>query len=460
MTVQGHVSLFAFLLKQPVKLHLSREESILMHPKRHPVWMDISVGCDETGMLTALRLRAIGDTGAYASVGTKVMERVAGHASGGYHIPKVDIESLTVYTNNIPSGAMRGFGANQVAFALESCIDELCAKGGFDRWKFRFDNALDDGKMTATGQILGKGVGIKACLLALKDQFYAAKYAGLACGIKNSGVGNGMTDFSDVKISILNTGRILIEHGWTEMGQGVQNMAIQVLHQETGIDASLIDVVVDTNACLPTGMTTSSRATALLGNAIIDASAAIREDLDQQTPGCLDLHGKGLNIALYHLAGNTYKGKYYCDWTTKPGSNADKIITHYSYGYAAQLVVLNETGEIEKVYAAHDAGKIMNPVLFEGQIQGAVHMGLGYALTEDLPMKNSRLVSSKLSDCGVLNAQQTPEIIVIGVEEADPVGPYGAKGIGEIGLVPTAAAVANALCVFDGIRRKKLPMNR
>ncbi|MEI7897989.1 MAG: selenium-dependent xanthine dehydrogenase [bacterium] len=458
MTVQGHVSLFAYLLQQPVKLHLSREESIMMHPKRHPVRMDISLSCDDTGILTALRLRATGDSGAYASVGTKVMERVAGHASGGYHIPSVDVESLTVYTNNIPSGAMRGFGANQVAFALESCIDELCLQGGFDRWKFRYDNALDNGKMTATGQILGEGVGIKACLMALKDHFYAAKFSGLACGIKNSGVGNGMTDFCDVKISIRENGRVLIEHGWTEMGQGVQNMAIQTLHQETGIDASLIDVVVDTNAELPTGMTTSSRATALLGNAIINASAAIREDLDQYGTACADLKPEAVQTALYHLAGNTYWGKYYCDWTTKPGAGTGKIITHYSYGYAAQLVVLDETGEIEKVYAAHDAGRIMNPMLFEGQIQGAVHMGLGYALTEDLPMEHSRLKSTRLADCGVLSARQTPEIIVIGVEEADPVGPYGAKGIGEIGLVPTAAAVANALCQFDGIRRKRLPM--
>jgi CO/xanthine dehydrogenase Mo-binding subunit len=294
----------------------------------------------------------------------------------------------------------------------------------------------------------------------LKDHFYAAKFAGLACGIKNSGVGNGMTDFSDVKISILPGGKVLIEHGWTEMGQGVQNMAIQTLHQETGIDASSIDVIVDTNAELPTGMTTSSRATALLGLAIIDASVAIREDLDQFAPGCTDPGGNGLNHALFHLAGKIYTGKYYCDWTTKPGAEVENIVTHYSYGYAAQLVVLNDTGEIDKVYAAHDAGKIMNPMLFEGQIEGAVHMGLGYALTEDLPMKNGYLVSKKLSDCGVLKSTQTPEIIVIGVEETDPVGPYGAKGIGEIGLVPTAAAVANALCQYDGLRRKKLPMKR
>ena len=427
-------------------MHLSREESIIMHPKRHPVWMDITLECDGKGMLTHLKLRAIGDTGAYASVGTKVMERVAGHASGGYFIPSVDIESLTVYTNNIPSGAMRGFGVNQVVFALESCIDELCEKGGFDRWKFRYDNALVSGKMTTTGQVLDKGVGIRACLLALKDHFYSAKYAGLACGIKNSGVGNGMTDFSDVKIRILPGGRVLIEHGWTEMGQGVHNMAIQTLHQETGIDAYVIDVVVDTDADIPTGMTTSSRATALLGNAIIDASISLRNDLK--------------NKSLDQLTGTTYTGKYYCDWTTKPGADVEKIVTHYSYGYAAQLVVLDDKGEIEKVYAAHDAGKIMNPMLFEGQIQGAVHMGVGYALTEDLPMENSRLVSTKLHDCGVLTAMQTPDMEVIGIEEEDPVGPYGAKGIGEIGLVPTAAAVANALYAFDGIRRRRLPMKR
>ncbi|MEI6456995.1 MAG: selenium-dependent xanthine dehydrogenase [bacterium] len=443
MTVQGHAALFSWILKKPVKVHLTREESIIMHPKRHPVKMDISLGCDENGLLTALKLRATGDTGAYASVGTKVMERVAGHAAGGYHVPNVDIESLTVYTNNIPSGAMRGFGANQVNFALEGCVDELCRMGGFDRWKFRYENALENGKMTATGQVLEAGVGIKACLLALKDHFYAAKFAGLACGIKNSGVGNGMTDFSDVKIHILKGGRVLIEHGWTEMGQGIHNMAMQILHEETGIDTRLMDVITDTNASLPTGMTTSSRATSLLGNAIIDAAISLRNDLKENP--------------LEQLEGRIYTGKYYCDWTTKPGSGTGKVITHYSYGYAAQLAVLNDEGKLEKIFAAHDAGKIMNPMLFEGQIQGAVHMGIGYALKEDLPMKEGRLLSTRLKDCGVLRSTETPEIEVIGIEERDPVGPYGAKGIGEIGLVPTASAIANAFAQFDGISRKKLP---
>jgi len=219
LSVQGHAALFAFLLNKPVKLTLRREESIRLHPKRHPVFMDITVAADKTGELTALKLKAIGDTGAYASVGMKVMERVAGHASGGYFIPEIDIEAKTVYTNNIPSGAMRGFGANQVAFALESCIDDICKQGCFDRWQFRYNNALVDGLTTATGQKL-KGVGIRACLNAVKDDFYKAKFSGLACAIKNSGVGNGMNDESKVIIEVVSDKKIILQHGWTEMGTG------------------------------------------------------------------------------------------------------------------------------------------------------------------------------------------------------------------------------------------------
>lgn len=446
MTVQGHASLFAFLLQKPVKVVLSRNESIRMHPKRHPVYMDIEIGCNKDGKLTGLKLYAVGDSGAYASVGTKVMERVAGHAGGAYHFPCVNLQALTVYTNNIPSGAMRGFGANQVAFALEGCIDELCKKGGFDRWQFRYENALCEGKMTATGQVLHKGVGVRETLLAVKPFYDKARHKGLACGIKNSGVGNGMADYSDVIIEIKSENHILLHHGWTEMGQGVHTIAAQVLCQETGIEPQKVEVVVDSAAGIPTGMTTSSRATALLGNAILDASAKIRADLQQHT--------------LKELSGKTYRGNYTCDWTTKPGAEVKEIITHFAYGYATQLVVLDDEGNIQTVYAAHDAGKIMNPLMFEGQIEGAVHMGLGYALTEDLPMVDGQLLSARMRDLKILRAKDMPEVVVLGVEVEDPVGPYGAKGLGEIGLVPTAAAVANALCDFDGKRRFSLPLKK
>lgn len=445
LSIQGQTALFAYLMNRPIKITLTREESIRLHPKRHPVFMEMSLGANKNGKLTALKLRAIGDTGAYASVGMKVMERVAGHAAGGYFIPEIDIEAKTVYTNNIPSGAMRGFGANQVAFALESCIDDICQQAGFDRWQFRYDNALVDGLTTSTGQQL-QGVGIRACLNALKDDFYNSKTVGLACAIKNSGVGNGMNDESKVIIEIVSDQNVILKHGWTEMGQGVHNMALQTLCEETGIDPEIIEVIVDTEAQIKTGMTTSSRATALVGLAVIRAAKGLKEDLKLKN--------------LTELSGKIYKGEFVCDWTSKPGTTEDNPIIHYSYGYAAQLCVLDDEGNISKIVAAHDAGKIMNPMLFEGQIEGGVHMGLGYALKEDLPMEAGFLKNDKMRKLGILRAHETPEIVVKGVEVKDPVGPYGAKGIGEIGLVPTAAAVANALFTFDGVKRKKLPLKR
>ena len=443
LTVQGHAALAALILQRPVRMHLTREESMLMHPKRHPVWMNMRLACDASGKFTAISLRAVGDSGAYTSVGTKVMERVVGHTTGGYTIPVVDIQADTVYTNNIPSGAMRGFGVPQVVFAIENCIDDLCRQGGFDRWQIRFDNALDEGSKTATGQCL-QGVGLKKTLLAVKDQFQKARFAGIACGIKNTGVGNGMVDESEVWITIVSENEVLIQHGWTEMGQGVHTMAIQTLFQETGINPEIVKVEVDTNAVLPTGMTTSSRATALVANAIIDASVALKNDL------------KTSNLA--QLIGKSYKGKYCVGFTSKPGADVADPKIHFAYGYATQVVILDDEGKIKKVIAAHDAGKIMNQMLFEGQIEGAVHMGLGYALTEDFPMKDGKPISLKFKDLGILRANEMPEIEVIGIEQSDQYGPYGAKGIGEIGLVPTAAAVVNALNYYDGKRRMRLPV--
>jgi xanthine dehydrogenase molybdenum-binding subunit len=444
LSVQGHAALAASLLAAPVKIRLTRDESIIMHPKRHPIWMEYSIGCDEDGKLTFCKGRFVGDTGAYASVGMKVLERSAGHATGAYFFPVTDIESTAVYTNNLPCGAMRGFGVNQTAFALESCIDDLCEQGGFDRWQFRYDNALDDGDMTATGQIIEGGAGAKATLWAVKDQFYKAKYAGLACGIKNTGVGNGMPDASKVSVSIEAPDKVVVDHGWTEMGQGVHTMALQTLVTETGIDPAVIEVRVDTASEQEAGMTTASRATSLVGNAMIDACRSLKRDLESHS--------------LADLVGRRYEGEWVVDWTTKPGAMVEKVYTHYSYSYATQLVTLDEEGYIDKIVAAHDAGKIMNPTLFEGQLEGSLHMGLGYAVSENLPLEGGRPKSTRLRDCGILRAWEMPELEVIGVEVPDPYGPYGAKGVGEIGLVPTAGAVANALYQYDKVRRTTLPM--
>jgi aldehyde oxidoreductase len=205
-----------------------------------------------------------------------------------------------------------------------------------------------------------------------------------------------------------------------------------------------MEVRIDTIAEQVAGMTTASRATSLVGNALIDACRGLKEDL--QTHQLTD------------LVGRTYDGKWVVDWTTKPGAMVEKVYTHYSYSYATQLVTLDDDGQIKKIIAAHDAGKVFNPMLFEGQLEGSLHMGLGYAISEELPMEDGRLLSTRLRKCGILRAKEMPELEIIGVEVPDPYGPYGAKGVGEIGLVPTAGAVANALYQFDGIRRQKLPM--
>jgi selenium-dependent xanthine dehydrogenase len=446
MIAQGHAALAAHLLKKPVKLELTREESILMHSKRHPLRMEYKLGCGKDGKLKALYARIYGDSGAYASVGMKVLERAAGHSTGAYFVPNVDVEATAVYTNNIPCGAMRGFGANQATFAMECAVDELCKMGGFDRWQFRWDNALVDGLSTSTGQVLTGGVGVRACLEAVEDDFKKAKYAGIAAGIKNTGIGNGMPDFSEVEVAVLADNKVEIRHGWTEMGQGVDTMAVQVVCEETGLPPEIMKVRTRTQDETPAGMTTASRATSLVGNALIDACKALKADLNRE--------------GLRPLIGRRYRGKWVCDWTTKPGydTHGKPIVTHYSYSYAAQVAIVNEEGRVSELIAAHDAGKVMNPMLFEGQIEGSLHMGLGYAISEELAMEGGRPKSLKLRDCGVLRARETPKLKVIGVEVKDPLGPYGAKGVGEIGLVPTAGAVANALWAFDGKRRRTLPM--
>ena len=448
LSVQGHAALCAYLLKKPVRVSLTREESLIMHPKRHPMRLDYTVACDKNGRLTALIAEIDGDTGAYASVGMKVLERAAGHAAGAYAVPNVCVRSRAIYTNNIPCGAMRGFGVPQATFAMESCIDDLCRQAGFDRWQFRYDNALAEGKRTVAGQLLKGGVGLRDTLVAVKDLFRNAPYAGIACGIKNTGLGNGVPDIGRAKIVIESENRVIVYHGWTEMGQGVHTVALQTVCERTGLDPSIIQVRVDTASETVCGMTTASRGTSLVGNSLIVAAERLAKDLR--------------TYSLRELAGRDYFGEWIYDKTSEIGKEKPGVghETHYSYGYATQVVTLDQSGRIDKIYAAHDVGRIVNPTLFEGQIEGAVHMGLGYALTENFPMRDGRPVSLKLSKCGVMRAPQMPDVVAIGIEAGDPHGPFGAKGVGEIGMVPTAAAVANAFYAYDGIRRCSLPIGK
>ena len=448
ITTQSHVAMLAWSTGRPAMLRLTRQDSLRMHTKRHPIVMDYAVGCDKDGNLTGMVVTMHSDSGAYSSVGLAVIERAVSHSAAAYYVPNVKVHGTAVVTNNAPCGAFRGFGVNQSNFAFESCLDELCKQGGFDRWQFRWDNALTEGRTIATGQTLTSGVGVRKCLEALKDRFYAAKWAGIAAGMKNTGIGCGLADFGHAKIIIRAENRVELHHGWCEMGQGNFTMGVQSLVEETGIDPAFIEVIVETNEEAESGMTTGSRGTSLLANSVIAACKDLKADLAA---------GKSLS----DLVGKEYRGSWVCDWTVPPGKPPKPgydVITHYSFGYAAQLVELDETGKITRITAAHDAGRIMNPTLYEGQIEGSLHMGLGYAVSEEFPYKDGRPVSLKMADLGLIKAKDMPPMEIIGIEVPDAVGPYGAKGVGEIGLVPTAGAVANALCQLDGIRRTTLPL--
>ena len=449
MSNQAHVSLAAWLLNEPVKCTLSREESFLMHAKRHPIEMTYEAACDQDGKLTALRVRAIGDSGAYASVGMKVLERMAGHASGPYQVPNIDVEAIAVRTNNPICGAFRGFGANQAQFAMEGVLDRLAEKVGISGWQIRSRNVIRPGMVWGPGQIMDDGcLGAELCLNEIKPAYDAAvasgKAVGLGLGLKNSGLGNGFKEISKAIVRFKSNGRIEVRHGWTEMGQGINTVAAQVAVEELGVDAKLIDVIVDTTRELGFGQTTGSRGTLMGAGAVKSACQAA--------------------IAANRAQDIDHVGEYRVDWTNKLGEpGVTNPIIHSTFSYAAQMVIMDrETQKIEKVIAVHDVGRVVNPTLCEGQVEGSVHMGLGYALTENFPSdpETGFPINKTLRSLGILRAKDVPPIEVKLLESPQPNAPYGIKGVGEIGLVPTAGAVASALHQLDGQWRSKLPMRQ
>ncbi|HTS19042.1 MAG TPA: molybdopterin cofactor-binding domain-containing protein [Verrucomicrobiae bacterium] len=453
LAMQPHVALMARLTNRPCKATFRREESMRFHPKRHPIKFEYWAGCDKDGHLACVKVRAIGDKGAYASVGTKVLERSGGHACGPYRVPVVDIQSVGAYTNNPPCGAMRGFGANQAAFAIETVMDMLAEKVGIDGWEMRWRNALDVGDTFASGQVLRASVGLKKTLLAVKDVYRRAKFAGIACGIKNVGIGNGGEDGGRAMIGVDDDGTVVVRTGFTEMGQGLFTVLLQTFCEETGIHPRLVRLVTDTRYALDCGQTTGSRGTFLGCQAVRAACANFKPDMES-----VRSNGAMTRDDLKKLAGRKWYGEFIVNDTHPLGHTGPDVKTHITYGFATQVVILDDAGKLKKVVAAHDVGKVINPILLQGQIEGSIHMGLGYALTEELQLKDGHIASKDLRSLGILRAKDMPEVECIFIEENEPSGPYGAKGVGEIGLVPTAPAVAGALYKFDGIRRTKLPM--
>ncbi|MBA51697.1 MAG: selenium-dependent xanthine dehydrogenase [Acidimicrobiaceae bacterium] len=432
MSNQAHTALAAWLLNEPVQITLSREQSLLMHPKRHPIRMTYEAGCDVNGKLTALRARMLGDSGPYASVGMKVLERSAGHATGPYVLQAVDVEAVAARTNNSVCGAFRGFGANQAQFAMEGIMDRLAEKVGISGWEIRSRNVVNPGDVWGPGQIMDDGcLGARACLDAVKPAYDQAVRAGLPVGVglglKNSGLGNGFDEIAKAVVRFEKDGTIEVRHCWTEMGQGVHNVALQVAVEELGVSAEQIKVIVDSTRELGAGQTTGSRGTLMGAGAVQDACQSALLD------GC--------------QVGVDYEGTYRINWTNSLNEGLENPVIHSTFGYASQLVILNpDDGEVQNVVAAHDVGRAVNPQLCEGQIEGAVHMGLGYSLTEGFPTDPSgRPTNTTLRSLDIIRPKDMPPVEVIIVESPQPGAPYGIKGVGEIGLVPTAGAVAAAI---------------
>ena len=445
MSNQGQTALAAWLLGRPVKTTFSREESFLVHTKRHPIRMEYEVGCDTDGKLLAVKARMIGDSGPYASGGMKVLERAAGPASGPYGTETIDIDAVAVRTNNSVCGAFRGFGANQAQFAMEGMMDRLAEMAGISGWEIRSRNVVEPGVVWGPGQIMDDGcLGARACLDAVKPAWDAAVAAGnpvgMGLGLKNSGLGNGANEVSRSTVRFDPDGTIEVRHCWTEMGQGIHTVARQVAVEELGVEPDRIKVVVDTTRELGAGQTTGSRGTVMGAGSVADACR------NAMAGGCEE--------------GVEYEGVYVVDWTNSINDGLENPVIHSTFGYAAQLVELDpETGEIAKVVAAHDVGRAVNPLLCEGQIEGAVHMGLGYALTEGFPCdEHGKPFNETLRSLDIIRPKDMPPTEVILVESPDPNSPYGIKGVGEIGLVPTAGAVAAALHAHDGEWRHELPM--
>jgi xanthine dehydrogenase molybdenum-binding subunit len=445
MSNQGQTALAAWILRRPVKITFSREESLLVHTKRHPIRMEYQAGCDADGTLTALHIRMIGDSGPYASVGMKVLERAAGHASGPYVVPDIDCESIAVRTNNSVCGAFRGFGANQAQFAMEGVMDRLAEMVGISGWEMRNRNVVSPGVVWGPGQIMDDGsLGAQQCLDAVKPSYDAAvaagKAVGLGLGLKNSGLGNGFKEIAKATVHFRDDAKVEVRHCWTEMGQGVHTVAQQVAIEELGLTADQIVVIVDSTRELGAGQTTGSRGTLMGAGSVADACRKAMAD------GC--------------RVGVDYEGEYRVDWTSSMNEGLDNPVIHSTFGYAAQMVVMDpETGDIEKVVAAHDVGRAVNPLLCEGQIEGSVHMGLGYALSEGFPCdEDGRPHNSTLRSLAIIRPKDMPAVEVILVEAPQPNAPYGIKGVGEIGLVPTAGAVAAAMHARDGEWHAELPL--
>ena len=447
MSVQQYAALAAWKLKKPVKVKYTRQESLDYHVKRHPMEMEFTTACDENGKLTAMKGIIIADTGAYASLGGPVLHRACTHAAGPYNYQNVDIFGMSVYTNNVVSGAFRGFGVTQSCFATEMNINLLAEMVGIDPWEFRRRNVIKPGDVLPNGQTADPNTNMAACLDALKDVYYSGgPYVGIACGFKNSGTGMGKQDIGRVLLSV-EQGKVHIRTSASCMGQGIGQMCLTEICHVTDLSPDcFVFENADTVRTPDSGTSTASRQTVMTGEAARRAGEKLRLALDE---------GKSLE----ELEGREFYGEFSA--ITDPlGAIKENPISHISYSYGAQAIVLNEDGKIVKAVSAFDVGTPVNIQSVEGQIEGGMLMGIGYGVTEKFECVDG-YPKSKFGTIGFMRATEAPELEVILCRPAEEDKlPYslGAKGCGELCMIPTAPACAHAYYRYDGQFRQQLPL--
>ena len=451
MSVQHHAALITYCTGKPVKVKLSRAESLLVHPKRHHFEMDFTMGCDENGKILGVKAKCASDTGAFASLGGPVLERACTHAAGPYAYENFEIEGTAYYTNNPPAGAFRGFGVTQTCFATETLLNMMADLVGISPWEIRYRNAIRPWGVLPNGQIVDDSTGLVETLEAVKPYYdeavAAGKPVGLACAMKNAGVGVGIPDWGRCKLIVEDDGKVHIYSGASCIGQGLGTVLVQMI--VTNTDLSRDDIVYErsnTWIAPDSGDTSGSRQTMITGEACRRA--------------CEKLMAAKEGKALADLIGQEFYGEYLAK-TDPLGADVPNPVSHVAYGYATQLCILDEkTGKIDTIVAAHDVGKAVNPLSCEGQIEGGVVMSMGYALREQYPIDRNCKPIEKYGELGLFRAHEIPPTIkAIVVDKPGLNVACGAIGIGEITSIPTAPAIADAYFRLDGERRFSLPLS-
>lgn len=499
---QIHAALLTQATGRPVKILFDRQESLLVHPKRHGTQIHVRLGSKADGTLIAAETELYGDTGAYASLGDKVMTRATTHSAGPYNVEYVRADCYAMYTNNPPAGAFRGFGVTQSCFAVESCIDDLAQQLSIDPFTIRRMNALQVGHTTNTGQILRESVGLLECLDSVeaeirervgeRDPFHPLtpedapgkrRAWGIAAAYKNTGLGGGAPDKAAAEVELYTDGMVEVRSASADMGQGLVTVLQLIAAQELGASVEQVRVLLsDTDLTPDGGPTTASRQTFVTGNAARHASIVLREAIQSSLSEKLDVAPEEITFSegLAQVNGHQVTLAEAATWMKTEGRDPRALYEywapetqplgtggdmHFAYSFAVQAAEVEvdlETGEVEviEIIAANDVGKAINPLGLQGQIEGGVMMGLGNALTEEFITEEGIVFTDRLARYRMPSIAQTPRITSIVVEDPAAEGPYGGKGVGEISSIPTTPAITNAIKHACGVRVRRLPVDQ